>query len=410
MSRLIYGLQSTLCRHSRGNTVTNLGKPALLFATRQYGQHTSKQTLLLKNALRRTNSNSTLWRSCFLGLGLVSAAAFYINRRQMTVKAASPPINHMIEKGLREKHNFIADIVEKVSPAVVLIQTSSYFRQGSGSGFIISSDGLIVTNAHVVQSARHGQVTVELPNGKKYNGEVQFVDHAGDLALVKIHDVNLPTIELAVSESLRPGEWVVAVGCPLSLSNTVTSGIVSSTGRKSSQLGMRNSVNYIQTDAPITFGNSGGPLINLDGEAVGVNTLKVTEGISFAIPSDYVKNFLTKAAQHKKDRVMMRLTGPPYIGIAAITLSPHLAAQLRHRLDIKDIDRGVFVVEVNDASPAQQAGLIKHDIILKVDDRAVDDFNDLISTITDKSIAKFTVYRNGTIKEMHIRPQRQQST
>ncbi|KAF6019273.1 hypothetical protein EB796_022418 [Bugula neritina] len=156
--------------------------------------------------------------------------------------------------GLREKFNFIADVVEKVSPAVVCIESSSLFRQGAGSGFIVSRDGLIVTNAHVVQSARHGEVQVKLSDGKKHTGKLQVLDSASDLALIRINAVNLPTIKLGNSQSLRPGEYVVALGSPLTLSNTVTSGIISSTARNSKELGLRNGINYIQTDAPITVG------------------------------------------------------------------------------------------------------------------------------------------------------------
>ncbi|GFS18273.1 serine protease HTRA2, mitochondrial [Elysia marginata] len=177
-----------------------------------------------------------------------------------------PPVHASVDF---QKNNFIADVVEKAGPAVVFLEikgrhplTGRPVTLSNGSGFIVRSNGIILTNAHVV--ANKSSVSVKLQDGRVFEGQVTAVDPISDLAAVKIPTSGLPTIPLGNSTEIRPGEWVIAMGSPLSLSNTVTCGIVSSVQRASKELGLRNkNMDYIQTDAVINFGNSGGPLVNL---------------------------------------------------------------------------------------------------------------------------------------------------
>nr|7VGE_E Chain E, Serine protease HTRA2, mitochondrial [Homo sapiens] len=196
----------------------------------------------------------------------------------------------------RSQYNFIADVVEKTAPAVVYIEILDRHpflgREvpiSNGSGFVVAADGLIVTNAHVVADRR--RVRVRLLSGDTYEAVVTAVDPVADIATLRIQTKEpLPTLPLGRSADVRQGEFVVAMGSPFALQNTITSGIVSSAQRPARDLGLpQTNVEYIQTDAAIDFGNAGGPLVNLDGEVIGVNTMKVTAGISFAIPSDRLR-------------------------------------------------------------------------------------------------------------------------
>ncbi|ELK34635.1 Serine protease HTRA1 [Myotis davidii] len=188
----------------------------------------------------------------------------------------------------------------------------------SGSGFIVSEDGLIVTNAHVVTN-KH-RVRVELKDGATYEAKIKDVDEKADIALIK---------------------------------NTVTTGIVSTTQRGGKELGLRNSdMDYIQTDAIINYGNSGGPLVNLDGEVIGINTLKVTAGIAFAIPSDKIKKFLTES--HDRQAKGKAVTKKKYIGIRMLSLTSSKAKELRdHHRDFPDVLSGAYIIEVIPDTPAE---------------------------------------------------------
>lgn len=271
--------------------------------------------------------------------------------------------------GRREKYNYVADVVDVCAASVVFIEIKDTRRynaysgealtQSNGSGFIVDQHGLILTNAHVVSSRPYTQVQVKLLDGRVFHGTVEDVDGISDLATVRINCPNLPAMKLGTSSNLRPGETVVALGSPLSLSNTVTAGVVSSTQRNLKELGItKRDINYIQTDAAITFGNSGGPLLNLEGEAIGINSMKMTEGISFAIPIDHAKIFLEESANRQKKYKNGQRPIKRYMGITMVTLSKEILSELRHKSSSniipEFIKEGVLVWKVIIGSPAHR--------------------------------------------------------
>uniref|UniRef100_A0A8C3JZQ0 HtrA serine peptidase 1 n=1 Tax=Calidris pygmaea TaxID=425635 RepID=A0A8C3JZQ0_9CHAR len=299
---------------------------------------------------------------------------------------------------LRHKYNFIADVVEKIAPAVVhieLFRKLPYSKReipvASGSGFIVSEDGLIVTNAHVVTNKN--RVKVELKNGETYEAKIKDVDEKSDIALIKIDSQGkLPVLLLGQSADLRPGEFVVAIGSPFSLQNTVTTGIVSTTQRGGKELGLRNSdMDYIQTDAIINYGNSGGPLVNLDGEVIGINTLKVTAGISFAIPSDKIKKFLTES--HDRQAKGKAITKKKYIGIRMMSLTPRELKD-RHK-DFPDVVSGAYVIEVIPETPAEAGGLKDNDVIISINGQSISSASDVSDIIKKDSTLNMVVRRGN---------------
>uniref|UniRef100_A0AAV2MPT5 Serine protease n=1 Tax=Knipowitschia caucasica TaxID=637954 RepID=A0AAV2MPT5_KNICA len=253
---------------------------------------------------------------------------------------------------MRYKFNFIADVVDKIVPAVVHLElfqrlpfSPEEMSVSSGSGFIVSEDGWIVTNAHVLTNKQ--RVRVELKSGQQYEASVRDVDQRMDIALIKIQPESpLEVLRLGQSSDLRPGEFVVAVGSPFSLQNTVTTGIVSTAQRTGQELGFKDSdLDYIQTDAIINYGNSGGPLVNLDGDVIGVNTLKVAAGISFAIPADRIRQFLSES--HDRLRIGNTPAKKKFIGVRMLTLTPALIDDLKMRdASFPAVDAGLYIYEV----------------------------------------------------------------
>lgn len=210
------------------------------------------------------------------------------------------PTVHTADKNnntnIREHFNFIDKIVKKCASAVVYIEikdprrmdpsTGGALITSNGSGFIIAENGWIITNAHVVVNKPQAIITVAMNDGSTYQATLEEADMNLDLALIRIYtDEKLPYLDFAKDNDTTVGEWVVAMGSPLCLSHSISVGVVSSVTRSAQDLGLRNyTMRYIQTDAAITFGNSGGPLINLDGNVIGINNLRITSGIAFAIP------------------------------------------------------------------------------------------------------------------------------
>uniref|UniRef100_A0AAZ3P5E4 Uncharacterized protein n=1 Tax=Oncorhynchus tshawytscha TaxID=74940 RepID=A0AAZ3P5E4_ONCTS len=291
---------------------------------------------------------------------------------------------------LRHRYNFIADVVEEIAPAVVHIElyrkmvfSKREVAVASGSGFVVSEDGLIVTNAHVV--ANKHRVKVELKSGATFDAKITDVDEKADIALIKIDTpTKLPVLLLGRSADLRPGEFVVAIGSPFSLQNTVTTGIVSTTQRGGKELGLRNSdMEYIQTDA----------IIN-DGEVIGINTLKVTAGISFAIPSDKIRQFL--AESHGRQSKGRLLPKKKYIGVRMMTLTPTLAKELKERTsDFPDVTSGAYVIEVIPKTPAETGGLQESDVIITINSQRITSASDVSSSIKRDDTLRMVVRRGN---------------
>uniref|UniRef100_A0A3B4T7C8 HtrA serine peptidase 3a n=1 Tax=Seriola dumerili TaxID=41447 RepID=A0A3B4T7C8_SERDU len=327
----------------------------------------------------------------------------------------------------RYKFNFIADVVEKIAPAVVHIELfvrhplfGRHMRLSSGSGFIVTHSGVIVTNAHVVTTAGtvtgRPQLRVQLHDGDAYEAVVRDVDRKADIATIK---KRLPVLSLGRSADLRPGEFVVAIGSPFALQNTVTTGIVSTAQRDGKELGIKDSdMDYIQTDAIINYGNSGGPLVNLDGEVIGINTLKVTAGIAFAIPSDRISRFLTESqTKHSKEksRQQRRLTEEPqsdaevkrrFLGIRMLTITDHLIAELkRHNPDFPDVSSGVLVQKVIPNSAAEKGGILESDVIVKLNGQPVETTEDIREALQGERPLLLEIRRGNDDLLFNIHPQ-----
>jgi S1-C subfamily serine protease len=332
----------------------------------------------------------------------------------------------------QENLNFIAKAVQKVGPAVVRIDAArevaqdspdalgqpffkrffgqempipkDYVERGTGSGFILSADGRLLTNAHVIEGATRVKVT--LKDGQIYDGRVVGIDRVTDVAVVKIEAKDLPTVALGNAENLSPGEWAIAIGNPLGLDNTVTVGIISALGRSSADVGVPDKrVKFIQTDAAINPGNSGGPLLNAQGEVVGVNTAirADAQGLGFAIPIETAQRIAQQLFTKGK-------VEHPYLGIRMVTLSPELQQEINRdkelNLEIVE-DEGVLIMSVISDSPASAAGLKAGDIIEKVGGQAVITAADVQEKVENSVIGsklEVEVSRNGETKTFAVRP------
>lgn len=358
-----------------------------------------------------------------LGLGLSGAALHSERDKDVSqgTRTLTNTVNHFLipqaycaapykDDTPRYKYNFIADVVEKSAPAVVYIEilgrhpfSGREIPISNGSGFIIKADGLIVTNAHVVANKRG--VRVKLANGETYNATVQDVDQAADIATIKINAKHpLPTLRLGKSLDVRQGEFVVAMGSPFALRNTITSGIVSSAQRGSKELGLSNgNMDYIQTDAAIDFGNSGGPLINLDGEVIGINTMKVTAGISFAIPSDRLRLFLERAADKKSSWFSGSENKRRYIGVTMLTLTPSIIAELKMRdPSFPDVAHGILIHRVITGSPASRAGMKPGDIVVEVNGVKVNTSEEIYNAVRTSDSINMVLRRGQDLLMLHM--------
>ena len=283
--------------------------------------------------------------------------------------------------------------------------SSSSTAKSSGSGIIISEDGYILTNNHVVDSESQNtyydiseatsiKVTLSKDN-TEYDAKIVGKDSQTDLAVLKIDATGLTAAEFADSDSVKIGEFAMAVGNPLDLGSTITCGVVSATNREVQDSDGNTTYTCIQTDAAINSGNSGGALVNSEGKVIGVNTLKVSstgvEGIGFAIPINSTKTVINDLITYNKVR-------RPYIGVSGRDLDENTAKQ-------HNLVQGVYVVSVEEYSAAEKAGLKPGDIIVKIDNQEIKTMNELNTIKNNHSIGDkvtLSVYRNGDYKDISV--------
>jgi serine protease Do len=307
------------------------------------------------------------------------------------------PAQHIQPSGVAHPLPDFAGLVAQVRPAVVsvTVRQDGSQREARGSGFIIDSDGTVVTNNHV--AAAGNKLSVTLDDGTELPATVVGRDPRTDLAVLKVKsDKPLPSLKLGDSSQVKPGEWVIAVGNPFGLGGTVTAGIVSALGR---DIGAGPYDRFLQIDAPINQGNSGGPLFTQDGKVIGVNTAILSPsggsiGIGFAIPSSLVKNVVNQlvASGH---------VTRGYLGVESQKLTAGIASGLGLEADT----HGALVASVAPDSPAAKAGLKAGDVITSVGDTAVTNPHDLARTVADikpGDTAQLAVRRNGDEKTLKV--------
>ncbi len=268
-----------------------------------------------------------------------------------------------------------------------------FHQQGQGSGFIISSDGYILTNCHVVDNA--DKLHVQLADGRRFKAKIIGKDKRSDIAVIKIDAKNLPVLPLGDSDKLEVGEWVIAIGNPFGLSHTLTAGIVSAKGR--SRVGITDYEDFIQTDAAINPGNSGGPLVNLEGKAVGINSAIFTRsggymGIGFAIPINMAKVIKNQLIRYGK-------VHRGYLGVYIQDLDPDLKESFK-------VDHGTVITKVFKDTPASRAGLKAGDVIIAFDGEKIKDsghLRNLVALSRPGTTHEFKILRNGKEQTLKIK-------
>jgi len=360
----------------------------------------------------------------FLLLGVVELS------QPHTAPAASASMGREVKQGIQTLRTFseaFTAVAETVRPAVVSIivekrQTNPltyggfhrnnpfkgspfewFFQQppqgseapivrGGGTGIVVTEDGMILTNNHVVEDA--DTIKVTFSDDREFTAKVQGVDPRTDLAVIKIDAKGLKTARLGDSDATRVGEWVIAMGNPYGFDYTVTAGIVSAKGRK--VVGGQQYEDFIQTDASINPGNSGGPLLNLDGEVIGINTMiaGIGTGIGFAIPSNLARDVSTQLVQ---SGTVVR----PWLGVGIQTLTDDMAKSLKLDPD----GAGVIISRVHEGSPAAKAGMQRGDVILDIDDKPVKNSDALIKAVLTHRVGdsvKVAVLREGKRKIIKV--------
>lgn len=332
--------------------------------------------------------------------------------------------------------NFITQAVDQVGPAVVRIdatridhQLSDNFknpilkrffgkeqpdddddddegeekvRHGTGAGVIISPEGRLITNAHVVTGV--DRVKVTLNDGRIFDGRVLGTDSLTDVAVVKIQGENLPIAPLGNSEEIIPGQWAIAIGNPLGLDNTVTIGIISAIGRSSAQVGITDKrVRFIQTDAAINPGNSGGPLLNELGEVIGINTAirADAQGLGFAIPIETAKRIADQLFSNGR-------ADHPFLGIQMEEINANNKKSISAKYGLNfSLDQGVLIVQVIDDAPASKAGIMPGDILQSINGVMMKTPSEVQEKVESSSLEEdltLEINRQGKIQLINVKP------
>ncbi len=367
------------------------------------------------------------------GIGLIAT-----NSPQKTASDSLPVLTRVSnsQEPLTPPPNFIAAVSDKVGPAVVRITTSRSTQkpdanpfynpfgqepdendrptnrppdrrprgQGTGSGFIISADGKVLTNAHVVEGVDSVEVTMQ--DGRTLKGKVIGADRITDVAAIQLDGKDFPTVTLGDATKLTPGQWAIAIGNPLGLDHTVTAGIISALGRSSSEVGIPDKrVRFIQTDAAINPGNSGGPLLNDRGEVIGINTAirANAQGLGFAIPIETAKSISDQLFKQGK-------ASHPFLGVQMADLSPDLRDRIK-RESRKQIqitkEKGVIILGIAKDSPAAQANLQPGDIFKTIQGQAVQSSSEVQAKVEASTIGQplpIEILRDGNTIAIEIRP------
>ena len=373
------------------------------------------------------NKKVPLWLTVLLVIFSLAIGAVWLTGMKSTQNKLTAPSHDPIPS----KSDFpsLSSIVSKVAPAVVNISTvrvvrgpgpvfkyffgpfeegdpfkefferffgdipQREFRQKSlGSGFIISKDGYILTNNHVVEKAT--EIRVRLLNKEQFKAKVIGRDPKTDIALIKIKaNHSLSAATLGDSDALRVGDWVIAIGNPFGLGHTVTVGIISA---KERIIGAGPYDNFLQTDAAINPGNSGGPLVNLEGKVVGINTAIVAQaqGIGFAIPINMAKYILSQLKERGK---VMR----GWLGVMIQEVTPEIA----HALGLKEV-KGALVADVTPGSPADKADIRRGDVIIEYNGKKIEEMNELPRLVANTPVGKsvpIKIWRNGKIRQLTVK-------
>ncbi len=323
-----------------------------------------------------------------LALGVVSAVVFSEGTGEPTVSS--------LQKTLIQAS-------EDVAPAVVNVRvvqlTYDMFlnvvpQEGLGSGIIFSKEGYILTNEHVIHKAK--EIKVLLPDGREFDGKLVGSDPRTDLAVVKIKAKDIPLAKLGKSDTLKPAEFCIAIGNPFGLQNTVTFGVISAIGRHIQESPEKILENLIQTDAAINPGNSGGPLINIQGEVIGINTaiIPYAQGIGFAIPINTAKDIMDELIKYGK---VIR----PWLGIYFLPVTP----QVKARFNLT-VDSGLYVAKVVAGGPADKGGIKEGNIIVKMNGKDVKTYEDVQEIMKKMKVGEqitLVCVRQGEYKKIQLK-------